>query len=231
MATGISLGEPSTTENAIMHSLLTSFARRALALATLVTATTVFAGPPLICHPYDIANAKSLPGGGDWHGVSKTYDRTHLVPETLALITPDTPVLVRMETLRRAALYATEGMKYWEGGKYPKEDQAFAANILGKLRERAATAKGDARALAIFDVGFFAETLRQTRLDPNLDGYALLVQAGELRPQDAEIAFALAIASTSPHRKEHAEHLARARAAAKPGSLLAANLASHFNRS
>lgn len=213
-----------------MHSLA-SFSRRAFALLGLALATTVFAGPPLICHPYDIADAKSLPGGTEWHGVNLNYDRTHLVADTTALIKADTPVLVRMETLRRAAVYATEGMKYW-GKIYPKEDQVLATEVLDHLRERAAAAKGETRALAIFDVGFFAETLRQTGIDPNLDGYPLMAEAARFRPQDAEIAFALALASTSPQRsKEQGEHLARARAGAKPGSLLAANLASHFNRS
>jgi hypothetical protein len=215
----------------IMHSFA-SFSRRAFALLALVTATAVFAGPPLICHPYDIAHAKSLPGGNEWHGVNLNYDRTHLVADTMALITPETPVLVRMETLRRAAVYATEGMKYWGKGSYPKEDRDLAYGVMDKLRERAAAAKPEARALAIFDVGFFAETLRQTGLDPNLDGHALIAEAARLRPQDAEIAFALALASTSPQRaQEQSEQLARARAGAKPGSLLALNLASHFSRS
>jgi hypothetical protein len=226
--------EPSTMEN-IMHSLRSSpllrTARRVLAGAALLAATTVFAGPPLICHPYDIGVAKSLPAGPDWHGVSKNYDRTHLVADTLAFLTPETPVLVRMETLRRAAIYATNGMKDWDKGNYTKEDRALGLGLLDQLQARVANAQGDARALALFDAGFFAETLRQTRMDPKLEGYKLIAQAAALRPTDAEIAFALAVASTSPQRKEHGEHLARARAAAKPGSLLSANIASHFNRS
>jgi hypothetical protein len=212
-------------------SALLRAARALFGFASLFIAAVAFAGPPMICHPYDIAGAKTLPGGSGWHGVSASYDRSRLTADTLALLTADTPILVRMETLRRAAIYATNGLKDWDKGAYPQEDRALASDLLKKLRARAAQAQGDARALAIFDVGFFAETLRQTRMDPNLDGYSLIAQAAELRPKDAEIAFALALASVRPQRKEHTEHLARARAAAQPGSLLAANLASHFGRS
>jgi hypothetical protein len=68
-------------------------------------------------------------------------------------------------------------------------------------------------------------------MDPGMDGYPLLTEAAKLRSNDAEIEFALALASVNPKRKEHEEHLARARAAAKNGTLLATNLATHFSRS
>lgn len=191
--------------------------------------TTVRAGTPLICHPYDIGNAKSLPSGPDWHGVSKAYDRSRLVDDTLALLTPDMPILVRMETLRRAAIYATAYLRDWDKERYTPEDRRLATALLEKLRERAAAAKGEAEALAVFDVGFFSETLRQTRLDTSLDGYALLQRALELRGRpDAEIEFALALAASWPKRSEQAGHIARARAGAKTGSVLAANLESRF---
>jgi len=65
------------------------------------------AGPPLICWPMSIGNAPSLPWGGGWHDTRPDYDgRGRLATDTLALLGSDTPVLVRMETLRRAAVYA-----------------------------------------------------------------------------------------------------------------------------
>ncbi len=219
--------------NTIRRCALALFALASLAL---FTATPVFAGTPLICHPYAIGSAKTLPGtDGDWKGVNPAYDRTHLVRDTLALLTPETPVIVRMETLRRAAIYATAGMRGWgtkEG--YTAEDRANVAALLEKLRARTldATATASLRALAIFDVGFFSETLRHTNVDAALDGYSLLVKACELRGADPEMEFALALASSWPiRRSEQTDHLARARAAAQPGSLLAANLASHFGKS
>jgi hypothetical protein len=223
---------PTQTLEVIMSShRLFHPALRALFVFIVVTSASLFAGPPLICHPYAIGNAKSLPAGDDWHGVSKNYDRQNLVRDTLALLTPQTPILVRMETLRRAAIYATAEMRGWDKGAYTTEDRALAAALLNALRERTTDADQTKRALALFDAGFFAETLRQTNMDPKLDGYALMTKAAELRGSDPEVEFALALASVHPRRPEHTEHLARARAAAKEGSLLASNLESHFGKS
>lgn len=208
-----------------------AFAFLTCTLVGLFTPTIVRAGTPLICHPYNIGAAQSLPGSdGDWKGVNPRYDRSHLVRDTLALLTPETPVIVRMETLRRAAIYATAGMRGWsEKTGFNTEDRANTSALLEKLRERVQVATGPARALALFDVGFFTETLRQTGIDKSLDGYALLLKARELRGPDADMEFALALASAWPQRQEQAVHLARARAGAKTGSLLANNLASHFS--
>jgi hypothetical protein len=205
------------------------------ALAALLLAVilplAVHAGTPLICHPYAIGDAPCLPGGG-WKGASPRYDRTHLVPDTLALLTPETPVLVRMETLRRAAIYASANLRGWaKNTSYSVDDRKFASALLDQLRDRTTKTAGETRVLALFDLGFFAETLRQTKLDPALDGYALLVKVAELRPNDADVQFALALASSYPDRKaDHSQHVQQARNGAKAGSLLAANLQSHFPR-
>jgi hypothetical protein len=203
-------------------------AARAFAIASVITATAS-AGPPLICHPFDIGVAKSLPGGPDWHGVSRNYDRTNLTRDTLSLLTPVTPILVRMETLRRAAIYATAAMRAWNRGSYSPEDRAIAMDLFDRLHERARAATGPERALALFDAGYFSATLRETRLIDQSDGYDLLVQADKLRGGDAEIQFALALASQSRRTElKQNEHLRRARDGAAAGSLLAANLVSHF---
>jgi hypothetical protein len=206
-----------------------SFRRSLLAvfLVTGVFASALHGGPPLICDPYAIGEAKSLPGGRE-RGTDPRYDRANLVNDTLALLATDTPVLVRMETLRRAAIYATGHLRAWREGAYTPEDRALAAALIERLRQRAQQADDATRALALFDLGFFAETLRQTELDPALDGYALLLKAAEMRADDAAIQFALALASVRPQRTEHAAHLSRARAAADSSALLAANLRSHF---
>jgi hypothetical protein len=200
-------------------------------LAALFAATVAFAGPPLICHPYEIGQAKTLPTGNTGHGTSATYDRTALVADTLALLAPDTPVLVRMETMRRAAIYATGNLRAWSGQKYTAADKDLALQLIAKLRERTTTGASAAKALALFDLGFFSETIRQTELLPDVQGYDLIVKARELRGPDAEMEFALAVASHRGNAATHAEHLARARAAAQPNSLLAANLTTHFGKS
>jgi hypothetical protein len=212
-------------------ALLTRLLRPLAFVSVLFAATVALAGPPLICHPYDIGQAKSLPGGGGAHGTAQNYDRTPLVADTLALLTPDTPVLVRMETLRRAAIYATGNLRAWNGEKYTETDKNLAAQLITKLRERSTSGDAKAKALALFDLGFFSETVRQTGLDPSIDGYALMVKARELRGPDAEMEFALALASHREHPAAHAAHLAQARAAAKPNTLLATNLVTHFGKS
>lgn len=187
------------------------------------------AGTPLICHPYDIGKAATLPGGSN-KGTSPTYDRSRLVHDTLALLTPETPVLVRMETLRRAAIYSTADLRGWaKSSSYTAEDRALARELLQQLRERAAQAGEAERPLALFDVAFFSETMRQTNLEPVLDGYVLLLRVAELRPNDPDIQFALALAAAYPKREaELRKHLAQARSLAQPGTLVAANLQSHF---
>lgn len=190
---------------------------------------TAHAGTPLICNPYDIGKAASLPAGA-WKGADPRYDRSRLTEDTLALLTPTTPVLVRMETLRRAAIYATGNLRKWQGTSYTSDDRAAAQSLLTALRARTTNVTEADADMALFDLGFFAETLRQTQIDPALDGYPLLLKVAERRPQDADIQFALALASIYPDRKpDHAAHLKLARAGAQPGSLLAANLQTHFN--
>jgi len=199
-------------------------------LASGLLASLAHAGTPLICNPYSIGNARSLPAG-DWKGVDPRYDRTRLVDDTLALLTPETPILVRMETLRRAAIYATGNLRKWQGVSYTSDDRAIALALLDGLRARTTQLTEANADLALFDLGFFAETLRQTQLDPALDGYPLLLKVAAARPQDADVQFALALASVYPDRKpDHGAHLQQARAGAKPGTLLAANLQSHFSR-
>lgn len=218
----------------LLPTLASRIVRLLAVVGLLAAATVAHAGTPLICHPYAIGNAKSLPGSdGDWKGVNPNYDRTHLVRDTLALLAPETPVIVRMETLRRAAIYATAGMRGWgtkEG--FTAEDKANVAGLLAQLRERMRTTTGAAQTLAIFDVGFFSETLRHTGMEMPPDGYDLLAKALKLQGANADMEFALALATSWPNqRSEHSGHLSRARQGAKPGSLLALNLASHFSGS
>src|SRR5688572_20275282 len=80
-----------------------------IVVGLLSGAQPALAGPPLLCHPFDIGSARSLPWNDTaawWNGRSD-YDVRNLVADTQALLTPATPVIVRMETLRRAAIYAS----------------------------------------------------------------------------------------------------------------------------
>src|SRR5260370_7221355 len=71
---------------------------------------TAQAGPPLICHPYDIGNAQSLPWGHGRDAVgfdnpNPNYNIKQLTTDTLKILHSSAPVLVRMETIPRASLY------------------------------------------------------------------------------------------------------------------------------
>ena len=78
------------------------------ALTMLCFAFLAIAGPPLICHAFEIGQAKSLPWvSHNWNlSGGESYETKNLAQDTLDILTPETPVLVRMETLRRATLYA-----------------------------------------------------------------------------------------------------------------------------
>ncbi len=209
-----------------------------LLITLVVLAGSAVAGPPLICFPFEIGEAKSLPwGGAAWHEARGDYDLKRLVPDTLALLEPNTPVIVRMETLRRATIYASK-------------DAQVAQELLNSLvaRARSAEAKGRPNALAAFDAGYLVETYKQVvpemmpkrepgettasdgvslpKLVAGINGYAWIVNAIGLRIEDPEMELAAAI--ITERRGANNEHLRKAAAGAGEGSLLARNLVSHF---
>ena len=183
-----------------------------------------FAGPLLICHPIEIKQAKSLPWVEFNHKGSTDYDLKNLSRDTIAILDSRTPVLVRMETLRRATIYA-------------RLDQLTAKELITRLQERAANSETAGRpdALAWFDVGYLAEAYKQWlgKGEPNpaagLDGYSLVRKAISLRGSDPEMEFAAALITLSGPESAHRAHAQKAMAGAKSDSLLAQNLASTFN--
>ncbi len=207
--------------------------RIALSICAVLTifAVAVLAGPPLLCWPYDIGGAKSLPFVGDnWRAADPNYNLQHLADDTLALLQPGTPVIVRMETIRRATVYAMK-------------DGDIAARLLARFEARVneAEKRGKPDALVLFDLGYLQETYKQTygtdslknlalkNLAAGRDGYALIARSIQLRGSDPEMEFAAAIiqadgrASTSLR----AVHFKQAIAGATEGSLLAKNLVTH----
>jgi hypothetical protein len=201
-------------------------------LAALGAASPAMAGPPLLCHPYDIGDARSLPwdgAGAWWHGQSG-YNPSHLVADTTALLTPSTPVVVRMETLRRAVIYASPD---------PKVAQALLQTFTE--RARAAEQSGRADALAYLDAAYVSGAFREMVLvgeSPEgraraagartltLDGteYTLIQKALALRPDDAAIHFAAALIAADTNRAAYAAHAAKARAGVSRDRLLARNI-------
>jgi hypothetical protein len=193
----------------------------------------------LICHPFDIGGAKSLPWiGGErqsgrfWRGVDPNYNLGRLVEDTLALLTPEMPVIVRMETLRRATLYSVWAMRDREVG-FPVKDDRVARELLAQLLARShdAEAKGRPDALATFDAGYLAECYKQAGLENVPNGYDFVQKAIGHRSGDPEMEFAAALIAMEGAQKDAQGHAQKARAGAETDSLLANNLASHFGGS
>jgi hypothetical protein len=190
-------------------------------------AASAFAGPPLICHTYDIGNAKSLPWiGHNWNLTgNESYDTNNLVPDTLSILDTDTTVLVHMETLRRAALY---------GQKNPQVLKQLVVKMIS--RTDAPGKNATAASLASFDLGYFTATLAQLHwiykdfANPaqSLDAKSLVNKGIELRGNDPQMEFAAALITLDGPANEHNAHAQKALLGAKSDTLLAENLSTHF---
>ncbi len=202
------------------------------AVVVLALAVPALAGPPLLCHPYEIGNARSLPWdpSGSWSRGMVGYNLKNLIADTEALLTPSTPVIVRMETLRRASLYASA-------------DRAIAAELLNRLlaRAKAADSKGTPDALALLDAAYVAGAFRQIgamgknsefaqqaanarAVLGDADAYALIARSVAARPDDPAIQFAAALIASDRDRSAYRAHAEKARAGAAKDALLARNL-------
>jgi hypothetical protein len=190
---------------------------------------TALAGPPLLCHPFEIGNARSLPWAGtEWRAVKKDYDLNQLVNDTLALLTNDMPVIVRMETLRRATIYSVWATRDEKVG-YAVKDLKVANELLSRLMARTQS-KGQTNALALFDAGYFAESCKQATGSAfqGIDGYDWVAKAISLRKDDSAMNFAAALITLSPSRSTHQQHLQKAVSGAVADSLLSHNLDRYF---
>jgi len=190
-----------------------------VALAVMA-ARPALAGPPLVCFPFDIGTARSLPWdaqGHAWKGMRANYRVAQLTGDTLALLTPAAPVIVRMETLRRAALYATT-------------DATAARGLLTTLLDRAAAKGGEP--IALFDAGYLAETYKQlapiapetAALASGIDGYRLVAKSLAARPHDPGLEFAAAMITLDGRRGSYEDHVRFARSGASNDVLLARNI-------
>jgi hypothetical protein len=202
--------------------------------AVLTIAAVAEAGPPLICHPFDAGKAQLLPWaarGQEWNARDRSYDVTRLTADTLKLLSPDAPILARMENMRRATIYAGQ-------------DERVAAELLTAVLSRVQADAGKGRdPLAWFDAGYLVESYRQAshiykwdmldgaqksawklRDEPaGVDGYGMVKKALMLAGSP-EMEFA---ASLMKGGNVAAEHRRRAVAGAQPGSLLAKNLSNY----
>ena len=212
-----------------MKRQMNALATSAAVLAAIITATPAFAGPPLLCHPFEIGTARSLPWDGTWSQGKADYKIANLITDTETLLTPTTPVLVRMETLRRAALYASTNGQ-------------IANQLLSRLLARANESETGGRpdAMALLDAAYVAEAFREiaslsgadfmARAEGaratlgRADGYVLISRSISARPDDPAIQFAAALIAADKNRAHYTDHAAKARAGAARDPLLARNL-------
>jgi hypothetical protein len=136
------------------------------------------------------------------------------------ILAPETPVIVRMETLRRAAIYSFK-------------DSRLAYELLAKIMARTLDAQpgSKAEAMAWFDAGYLVETFRQASFESKqnpatgLDGYAWTVRAIVLNGGNPEMEYAAALMRFDKSWPN--EHFRKALAASREGSLLSRNMARH----
>jgi hypothetical protein len=203
----------------LTHRVLKTLA--AFALFGMMSGTAE-AGPPLICHPFEAGSVTLLPWGPGtgWNSPDRKYDIQRLTADTLQLLTPTTPVLARMEIMRRATIYAGQ-------------DKKVAGALLKAVLDRAKALPQDSRdPMPWFDAGYLIESYRQNEgsagwnmlasLSGSPDGYVHVRKAIQLAGQNAEMEFA---ASLMQQGASAAEHRRRAAAGAPEGSLLAKNIA------
>ena len=190
----------------------------------LAAAAPAVLGPPTVCHPIDIGNAKSLPWGGAPFATAADYDVARTVDDTLAILRDSPDTLVHMETLRRAVIYLTplsdagkakpeawretevarllaalqadvsKGTTSGAGAKAAKSEHACSAT---------AVAADPALGLRTFDVGYLQAVLWQSdrfgsdsaRAELASEMKGWLDKAAALRPDDGALHLGVALAT------------------------------------
>lgn len=199
--------------------------RRALGFlaSILLAAAPALAGPPLLCFPYQIGTAHSLPWGDDAFDQKKGYDKSKVVEDTLKLLKEEKSTLVNMETLRRAAIYIGR-------------DSAMGEDLLVRLNKNANNDefKGAAKAAALFQAGYLAATLKQngcevsSKVFKSDDSYAYIKKALAITPDDAAMQLGAALVAFEHDNAAFKEHLKAAIAGAPAGSDLAKSIESNW---
>lgn len=178
-------------------------------LAALAVSLTALAGSPLLCHPISVNADQSLPWGKDAFTRSGSYDAARLVNDTLNALGRQTPVLTRMETLRRATLYIDK-------------DTEIADDLMGSLMSRIvnADAAGKPDSLAWFDAGYLAACLQQSgartsfgpalgkdRSAASIPGYSWVVKAIDISGGNTSMELAAALITVDHRVPEHRAHV------------------------
>jgi len=198
-------------------------------------ALSAFAGPPLLCHRFDLGDAQTIPFGEEsWSDIQSGLSAEEIVVQTLDVLSPSAPILVRMETLRRASIYA-------------KKIDGVGAGLLMQLLARQLREGADNRAHALlqFDVGYLLATCEQLGgRSPglpdwlggapalpslqNVSGYDLLRRAEPLLGEDPQFHFACAVVTAYPRESRFTDHLRCAIEGTEDNTPLARNIVAVF---
>jgi len=126
-------------------------------------------GPPAVCQPFAIGDADSLPWEEGAFGIDSGFSTAKLVPTTRKLLDGQADALVRMETLRRAVIYAV-GVGHY-GKKSPpsaQERKLRTQELILMLQQRALAvhlgvqpATAAAAMPPLFDLGYALSAIRQ----------------------------------------------------------------------
>lgn len=221
-------------------------ARVALASPSVLSAY----GPPMVCHEVLIGKSRSLPWDGGHGGADSKYDVSKLPADTVDLLIKEPSALVRMETLRRAAVY----LSYSRGDGKAK---GLAWQLIGRRSEYVmfGEASGKRDPNAWFDVAYFIGCLHQVDMgdgfkfaeSDGVPGYLLMRKAfktaQELNWSEKDLAqmqFGAAVmAHPAMRHKEwnyaigskddiYDQHLVTALKTGKGDELLETNIAAHL---
>lgn len=190
----------------------------------IVAIGSTFAGPPAICHPVEIGNAKSIPWGNGAFDQKRGYSKSKVIDDTVKILNDSKSAMVHMETLRRATLYLDRSSEL---------AATLQATLMARVLESETKNKGNA--LAWFDAGYLAQCYDQTGIDTGVIcgkdrgviGYSWIKKAIAINENDAELEFGAAMVTVLAGIKEHDVHVSRIKKLADEDSLVMKNLQMH----
>lgn len=200
-------------------------------------------GPPTLCWPLEIGEARSLPFGAEPFETAPGLAPADVPARALALLDDEAAADVRMETLRRAVVYVS---RIGQRGE-PAQLAIARAALLSGLKDRVLRAAADGQAApgAWFDLGYALAALREAdapttpdgrgkwSCDAALDADRYLRAAVAAAPDDAGLRFGAALAGAglrgfaAAPSERHTHALAALRGAPE-GSRLRRNVCSHL---
>jgi hypothetical protein len=157
-------------------------------------------GPPAVCFPLEIGDARTLPwGGAGPFDVDPGYGQERLVPEVVAVLSCSDEALVHAETLRRAVIYLTEGKGRKASAARAQQLELVAALQARVLEAELASAQGSGdqhqRALCWMDVGYVLGAFDQMGVEPIAPALPALRRSCDLAPEDGGVALAAWLAA------------------------------------